>query len=294
MLLCQPFMPVCQPPPSTHVLCQWYSWWCEPFPPSVSHTNTNEKVPQLPPAVEPIFLCHVFSVNFLRQNDKLKCLVEIGGLANLPFDKIMFFQFLQPPSFPDFLIDFCAPPKNKSCHASFPSSIYMPKSGRKLSWIKPPDSEIPLFWMSIKWMTNFPPLFCHNKKTKKEKALKMFRKFYLYPSIWDILDKVLDVVICSIDGYRKPRICSHFIGQSHHVFQTHSRMWTLSVVAGSYPLFLGVIRAIKELWKISVDLAHQKKNTPTNDLTPQVNNNHNHNWGRTSRVSQGLDSKVLH
>lgn len=175
------------------------------------------------------------------------------------------------PSFPDFLIDFGAPPKNKSCHASFPSSIYMPKSGRKFSWIKPPDfRDSTFFWMSIKWMTNFPPLFCHNKKTQKEKALEMFRKFYLYPSIWDILDKVLDVVICSIDGYRKPRICSHFIGQSHHVFQTHSRMWTLSVVAGSYPLFLGVIRAIKELWKISVDLAHQKKTRQQKTWPPKL------------------------
>lgn len=73
-------------------------------------------------------------------------------------------------SFPDFLIDFGAPPKNKSCHASFPSSIYMPKSGRKFSWIKPPDfRDSTFFWMSIKWMTNLPPLFVMTKRHKKKK-----------------------------------------------------------------------------------------------------------------------------
>lgn len=109
--------------------------------------------------------------------------VQGHGLEGWSVNKghlLMVLKFTHPgssrphhPSFPDFLIDFGAPPKNKSCHASFPSSIYMPKSGRKFSWIKPADfRDSTFFWMSIKWMTNLPPLFCHNKKTQKRKSFK--------------------------------------------------------------------------------------------------------------------------
>lgn len=86
----KPLMPVCQPPPSTHVMCQWCSWWCEPFPPSVSHTNTNEKVPQLPPVVEPIFLCHVFWDKMTSWN----VLLKLEDLPTYLLTKIMcFFSF---------------------------------------------------------------------------------------------------------------------------------------------------------------------------------------------------------
>ena len=48
------------------------------------------------PTAAPCCWAHIPVPCLLRQNDKLKCLVEIGGLTNLPFDKNhVFFQFLQ-------------------------------------------------------------------------------------------------------------------------------------------------------------------------------------------------------
>ena len=75
-----------------------------------------------------------------------------------------------------------------------------------------------------------------------------------------ILDKVLDVAIGRIDWHREPCICPKFIAQTHHVFQTDSRVRALCIVAWSRPEFLwcgsGNKQKLDYDWKTEVKLRH--------------------------------------